>query len=258
MAFSSCSTAPWRRFASSARYSATGRPVHGAGAGEASRCAWRARRARWKAASKRGGNGAWNGVWGWRKSSENTWKNWVGHGWWWLVLEFSRLMMRHRTKRSWFTQLKVADIAKAVRFTGKTPSVVNKILPLTISTSTTIVWSRLTSIKHKILKTSECIWPMDSTVFIFHHIPSASRVVRATSTWRDVKGDFIRPFTATRRRLFQNLQRTTRSAQPKQVATFLGMTAGSKEKGFENGTWFGLCNVLHHDLRTNLTRLKKA
>jgi hypothetical protein len=38
--------------------------------------------------------------------------------------------MRHRTKRSWFTQFKVADIAKAVWFTGKTPSVVNNILPL--------------------------------------------------------------------------------------------------------------------------------
>ena len=88
------------------------------------------------------------------------------------------------------------------------------------------------------------------------YIPSASRVVRATPTWRDVKGDFIRPFTAIRRRLFQNLQRTTRSAQPKQVATFLGMKAGSNGKGFENGTWFGLYNVLHHDLRTNLTCLE--
>ena len=49
----------------------------------------------------------------------------------------------------------------------------------------------------------------------------ASKLVNATSTCSDVNGDFVRPFQVMRRRLFQNLQRTTRSAQPKQLATFL-------------------------------------
>ena len=49
----------------------------------------------------------------------------------------------------------------------------------------------------------------------------ASKLVNATSTCSDVKGDFVRPFQVMRRRLFQNLQRTTRSVQPKQLATFL-------------------------------------
>ena len=68
----------------------------------------------------------------------------------------------------------------------------------------------------------------------------ASKLVNATSTCSDVKGDFVRPFQVMRRRLFQNLQRTTRSAQAKQLDTFLACRVKEDHDGAVNSE----CHVI--------------
>ena len=96
----------------------------------------------------------------------------------------------------------------------------------------------------------------------------ASKLVNATSTCSDVKGDFVRPFQVMRRRLFQNLHRTTRSAQPKQLATFLACRVKEDHDDAMNSechvfTTFTICvfslgwcwlNISHNHAQPNKTR----